>query len=207
VSWRRWRRVLDLVEDLVTGLAERDELELRREELARAWAARVAALDPDAAVLVTPAPVRRRGQLAYAIVAHERRPPADLPAVELEDWWDCFYRLRLELYVAEPMTLTYELAGELRAEPRSNAPGERRGLELTSLSVREGLRGGGLGAGLVRELVARARLQEVDSITVAASPGWSAPDAHERLVGFYRRLGFRIGAQGRRMRLELAAVE
>lgn len=205
--WRRAGRLLDLVEDLVTGLAERDELERRREVLTAAWAERLAALDPAAAVLVAPAPVRRLGQLAYAIVADERRPPADLPDVDLEDWWDCFYRLRLELYVAEPLTLTYELAGELRAEPWSNAPGERRGLELTSLSIREGLRGGGLGAVLVRELVARARFQEVASITVVASPGWSAPDAHERLVGFYRRLGFQVGAQGRKMRLELAKVE
>jgi GNAT superfamily N-acetyltransferase len=116
--------------------------------------------------------------------------------------WDGFYRLRLELYVAKPMTVTYELAGELSAHPWDNAPGERRGLELGSVSVREGLRGAGLGARLVRELVARARLRAVDSITVAVSPGWSAPDAYERLVGFYRRLGFQAG-RGRRMRLDL----
>jgi GNAT superfamily N-acetyltransferase len=200
--WRRARRLLDLVEELVTVVAERDALELRRGELAAAWAERVSVLDPAAAVLVAPAPVRRLSQLAYAIVAHERRPPADLPDVDLDDWWDGFYELHLELYVAEPTSLTYERAGELSARPRSNAPGERRGLELGSVSVREGLRGGGLGARLVRELVARARFQAVDSITVAVSPGWSAPDAYERLVGFYRRLGFEAG-RGRRMRLDL----
>jgi len=35
---RRVRRLLDLVEDVVTGLVEREELERRREELARVWA-------------------------------------------------------------------------------------------------------------------------------------------------------------------------
>jgi hypothetical protein len=73
--------LLDLVEDVVTGLAEGDELERRREELARAWAESAATLDADATVLVAPAPVRRLGQLSYAIVAHERRPPADLPEI------------------------------------------------------------------------------------------------------------------------------
>jgi hypothetical protein len=30
----------------------------------------------------------------------------DLPDVDLDDWWDGFYELRVELYVAEPTTLT-----------------------------------------------------------------------------------------------------
>ena len=204
---RRLRLLLDLVEEVVTGLAERDELERRREELARAWAERAATLDPDATVLVAPAPVRRLGQLSYAIVAHERRPPADLPDADLDDWWDCSYRLLLELYVAEPMTATYERAGELVAEPWDNAPGEQRGLRLEAVAVVDRLHDRGLGGRLVRELIARARLRGVDSITGAVSPRSRVPDAHERLLTFYRRLGFQVEAEGRRVRLVLVEGE
>jgi len=194
--------MLERFEELAPGVFDRDGLELRRQLLAAAWAERLSTIEPATVVLVAPAPVRRLGELSYAILADERRPPADLPDDEPEDWWDGFYRLRLELYVAEPTRWTYERAGELSARPRNNALGERRGLELGSVSVRERLRGEGLGAGLVRELVVRARFHEVASITVAVSPGWSAPDAYERLVGFYRRLGFQVD-RGRRMRLDL----
>jgi L-amino acid N-acyltransferase YncA len=70
------------------------------------------------------------------------------------------------------------------------------------VSIREGLRGAGLGARLVAELIVRAIFQEVDSIAVLVSPGWPAPDAYERLVGFYERHGFQAD-RGRWMRLDL----
>jgi hypothetical protein len=57
--------------------------------------------------------------------------------VDLVDWWDGFDELRVEVDVAQP-TLTYGRAGELGARPRNNVLGERRGLELGSVSVREG---------------------------------------------------------------------
>ncbi len=68
--------VLGLAEELVTGLAERDALDMRREELAAAWAERLASLDTAAAVLVAPE------HLGFQIDAQGRRMRLDLAEVE-----------------------------------------------------------------------------------------------------------------------------
>jgi N-acetylglutamate synthase-like GNAT family acetyltransferase len=56
-----------------------------------------------------------------------------------------------------------------------------RGDELTAVFVRGDLSGAGLGAKLVRQIEARARWRDVDTLRVIAAEG---------AVGFYARLGF-----------------
>jgi hypothetical protein len=60
------------------------------------------------------------------------------------------------------------------------------------VSVREGLRGGGLGARLVRELVARARLQAVDSMEDGRRTRTLRADVLEPLAGRFPEAWFAL---------------
>jgi GNAT superfamily N-acetyltransferase len=182
-----------------------DRLEERRRELAASWTETAARLGSDAQVLVAPAPLQGPDEVSFGIVMYEVLPADPLDDVELGGlgWSD--YQLTLTLLAATARMPAYAGRGSLAASPPDNAPlaNEPGELMLLDLHVWPELQGRGLGARLMRELIARARHHGFRSITGEIVPRYPGPGVRERLASFFRHLGFWVDAEATRIRLEL----